>query len=307
MHSRFRECILLGDFFKEYRMAVIYLCIILLCAMGNNILKNIFAKGDVCTDGDNAIYNVIACGIGAPLSLIGSGFYSVSGTTLLLASLFGLSMAGVAITTIKALRNGPMSLTVLFGNFSMVIPIFFGFFFWHEDISLLRIAGIILMFFAVYFIINPSVDVKISRKWVIYAFLYFLTVGLMALFQLVESKSVEGENSMFLFWGFTFATLWMLLYLVICQRRKETRMSIKLFSRENLNGLLVGIFGGVSHICTMKVLMLMDSTVYYPVKDGICIICNALLGYFLFHENLHKKQLIGMAFGFVSVMILTAF
>ena len=98
-------------------MGTLYLFIILLCAMGNNVFKNLFAKGDVCSDGDNAIYNVIACGIGAPLSLIGQRFTAVSGHTLLTAFFFGLSMAGVAIITIKALRNGPMSLTVLFGNF----------------------------------------------------------------------------------------------------------------------------------------------------------------------------------------------
>lgn len=289
-------------------MGTLYLFIILLCAMGNNVFKNLFAKGDVCSDGDNAIYNVIACGIGAPLSLIGQSFTAVSGHTLLTAFFFGLSMAGVAITTIKALRNGPMSLTVLFGNFSAVIPVLFGFLFWHESISFLKAAGILLMFVSIWFIVNPDVNVKVSRIWALFAVLYSLTSGLMALFQLVESKTgPEGESSMFLFWGFTFATLWMCVYFLFCQRKPERRMTVRFFSRENLNGLIVGIFGGISHICTMKILLLMDSTVFYPVKDGLCLICNALIGFFLFHEKLHRKQLVGLMLGFAAVMILTIF
>ena len=289
-------------------MAAVFLCIILLCAMGNNVFKNLFAKGNVCTDGDNAIYNVIACGIGAPLSLIGHHFAPVSGGTLLIAFFFGLSMAGVAISTIKALRSGPMSLTVLFGNFSAVIPILFGFLFWHEPVSALKAGGILLMFVSIYFITNPDVNVKVSKTWIVFTLIYSLTSGLMALFQLLETKTFgSGESAMFLFWGFTFATLWMCVYLLYCQRKPETRMTIRLFSRENLNGLVVGIFGGISHICTMKILLLMDSTVFYPVKDGLCLIGNALIGYFLFKEKLHKKQFAGLILGFAAVMILTIF
>lgn len=289
-------------------MAVILIAVILLCAMGNNVFKNLFAKGEVCSDGDNAIYNVIACGIGAPLSLIGNGFSAVSGTTLLLAFFFGLSMAGVAITTIKALRSGPMSLTVLFGNFSAVIPILFGFLFWHEPVSLLKASGILLMFVSIYFIVNPDVNVKVSKTWVLFAGLYALTTGLMALFQLFQSKRMGGEEAaMFLFWGFTFATLWMIVYLVFCNKKPETKMTIRLLSRENLNGLIVGIFGGISHICTMKVLTVLDSTVFYPVKDGLCLVCNTLLGYFLFKERIHKKQFAGLVLGSIAIMILTIF
>ena len=288
-------------------MTFFLLLIILLCAMGNNAFKNLFAKGDVCSDGDNALYNAVACGIGAPLSLLGNGFYAVSGKTLLIAFFFGLSMAGVAIFTIKAFRSGPMSLTVLFGNFAMMLPILFGFLFWHESISAAKLTGILLIFISVYFIINPSVDAVISRQWVFFAFLYFLSTGLMSLFQLMETKTVSGESSMFLFWGFTFATLWVLVYMVICNRRPETRTTIRLFSKENMNGLVVGIFGGISHMCTMKILTLMESTVFYPVKDGVCIICNALLGYFLFREVLEKKQYAGLVLGLAAVMILTVF
>lgn len=287
-------------------MAALFVFIIILCAMGNNVFKNLFAKGAVCTDGDNAVYNAVACFIGAPLSIIGHGLSAVSSATLIISLFFGLSMAGVAITTIKALRTGPMSLTVLFGNFATLIPIFYGFIFWHEPVSFIKAAGIMLIFFSVFLIINPEKGVKVSRKWVLYAFLYFLTSGLMALFTLMQAKLCpESENPMFLFWGFLSASLWMLVYLFLCQRKPETRMTVKLLSKENLNGLLVGIFGGISHMCTMKALTLMDSTVFYPVKDGLCIIFNALLSHFLFKEFITKKQYAGLFFGLIAVIILT--
>ena len=287
-------------------MTVLLFALIVLCAMGTNIFKNIFAKGKECTEGDNCVYNIVACAIGAPLSMIGHGITAVSGFTVLMAFCFGVSMAFVAIFAIKALRNGPMALTVLFANFAMVIPILFGFLFWHEKVTFLKVFGIIIMFLAVYLIVGPgraeaSEGIrKASGKWALYAGIYGISSGLMSLFQQVQTKVLPGENSMFLVLGFTFASLALCVYLPFC--RNVTK---KFFSMENLNGLIVGIFGGVSHIINVALLLIMDSTVFYPLKAGICIICDMLCGYFLFHEKISRRKLMGFAIGGISIVLLT--
>ena len=78
-------------------MKFLLLSAIVLCALGNNVMKNSFAKGSGFTDGDNAVYNTIACFIGAPMALIGHELQPVSGQALILALLFGAAMAGDAI------------------------------------------------------------------------------------------------------------------------------------------------------------------------------------------------------------------
>ena len=288
-------------------MQYIYLLLIIACAMGNNLFKNTFAKGAVCTEGDNAVYNAVACFIGAPLALIGHSLAPMSSQALLRALLFGAAMAGVAISTIRALRTGPMALTALFGNFSMVIPILFAFLLWEEPISPARIFGILVMFAAIYLIINPGKKSgeKVSRTWVLWVSLNSLACGLMALFQQMAAKSCPEESAMFLVAGFLFATLFMLIYALFCSRKPETRPTFPFFSRQNLNGLIVGVFGGISHICAMKILLLMDSAVYYPLKDGLCILCNALLGRFLLKERLSRRAWVGFALGAISVLMLT--
>ncbi|MCQ2401715.1 MAG: hypothetical protein MJ059_07315 [Lachnospiraceae bacterium] len=292
-------------------MTVLLFALIVLCAIGSNIFKNLFAKGEECTEGDNCVYNIIACAIGAPLSMIGHGITAVSGFTVLMALCFGTSMAFVAIFTIKALRNGPMAITVLFANFAMVIPILFGFFFWHEGVTFLKVFGIIIMFLAVYLLIAPGREEvaanikKASRKWAFYSVIYGVSTGLMSLFQQVQTKTVPAENSMFLILGFTFASLALCVYLPFCQKKAEMKVTKKLLSRENLNGLIVGIFGGVTHIITVSLLLMMDSTVFYPLKAGICIICDMMAGYFLFHEKISRRKLIGFAIGGVSIVLLT--
>ena len=286
----------------------IYFLIIIACALGNNIFKNLFANGKTVTDGDNAIYNVIACGIGAPMALIGIGFSPISSASLAVAVLFGVCMAGVAISTIKALRMGPMSLTLLFGDFSNVIPILAGFLLWNEGVSALKVAGILIMAVAIYFMVynkNRDAGSRKTKQWAIWAGIYGLTCGLMAFFEALQTKSGRGESAMFLFWGFTTATLVLLVYLLICNRHEQTAMTVKLFGRENLNGLLVGILGGISHIVAMRLLVLMDASVMYPLKSGICIAANALLGYFLFHEKLSRRQTVGLVLGFAAVMLLS--
>lgn len=292
-------------------MTAVFFALVVLCAMGTNIFKNIFAKGKECTEGDNCVYNIIACGIGAPLSMIGHGIASVSDFTLLMAFCFGVSMAFVAIFAIKALRNGPMALTVLFANFAMVIPIMFGFLFWHEKVTFLKIFGIVIMFLAVYLIVGPgraeaSEGIRrASGKWALYAGVYGVSSGLMSLFQQVQAKVLPAENAMFLVLGFTIASLALCVYLPFCGRRPETRVTKKFLSAENLNGLIVGIFGGAANILNVALLVIMDSTVFYPLKAGICIICDMLCGYFLFHEKISRRKLLGFAIGGISIVLLT--
>ena len=292
-------------------MKIILFGLVVLCSMGSNIFKNIFAKGKECTDGDNCVYNIVACAVGAPLSVIGHGISAVSDFTVLMAFCFGTSMAFVAIFAIKALRNGPMALTALFASFSMVIPILFGFFFWQEPVTFAKVFGIVIMFLAVYLIIGPGKGEaaegikKASGMWPLYAGIYGLATGLMSLFQQIQTKVIPAENSMFLVLGFTFASLVLCIYLPICMRKKESAVTKKFFCAENLNGLIVGIFGGAAHITIVALLVRMDSTVFYPLKAGICIICDMLVGYFLFHEKVSRRKLLGFVIGAVSIVFLT--
>ena len=289
-------------------MAYLYFAIIVACGLGNNIFKNIFAKGKTVTDGDNAIYNAIACGIGAPLALVGSGFSAISAPSLLVSVLFGASMAGVAISAIKALRLGPVTITVLFSDFSIVLPILSGFLIWKEPLTAAKVAGTLIMFCSIYFLVNKTKgkkEEKAQRSWALWAVLFGLTCGLMAFFQQIQTKSGRGESTMFLFWGFSTATVILIIYLIICNRKPSTAQTVNLFGKENLNGLLVGIFGGISHLCTMQILTMMDSTVYYPLKSGVSIAANTLCGFLLFKEKLCRRQVIGLVLGFIAIMLLT--
>ena len=54
-------------------MQYVFFLIIIGCALGNNVFKNLFAHGETVTDGDNAIYNVIACGIVVPDEMMERG------------------------------------------------------------------------------------------------------------------------------------------------------------------------------------------------------------------------------------------
>lgn len=291
--------------YSEGSVKYILLLAIVLCAIGNNVMKNSFAKGSGFTDGDNAVYNIIACFIGAPMALIGHEIQPVSWQAFSLALLFGASMAGVAITTILALKSGPMALTVLFGNFSLLIPLLAGFVLWREAATVRKMIGIALIFASVFLILSPGRNEKGSKKWAFMTLLYFLSSGMMSLFQQLASKCCQDEASMFLVCGFLAASFFLLLYTVFFCRSGETRPHFPLFSLENLNGLIVGVFGGISHICALKILTLMDSTVFYPLKDGLCIVFNALVGLLFFHERFSNKKTIGFVLGASAILLLS--
>lgn len=290
-------------------MTAVLFIIILLCSMGDVIFKNIFAKGGTCTEGDNHVYNAIACFIGAPLALIGRTLSVPGGITVLLSVLYGFFMGFVAIFGIRSFKTGPVSLTSIFGSFSMVIPIAAGFVFWPESepLTLMKIFGIVMMFAAVWFIISPGSDGKVTKQWIFNVIVYSLACGLMSTCQQVEAKLRPDESTMFLVGGYLSATFFICINLPFCNRKPGMEVTRKFFCRDNLNGLLVGILGAFNAICVMAILQpgRMESTVFYPLKVGSCLICNALVSYFLFHEKLSRKQLIGFVLGTAAILILT--
>lgn len=114
---------------------------------------------------------------------------------------------------------------------------------------------------------------------------------------------------MFLIGGYLSATLFICIDLIFCSRKPGQEVTKKFISKDNLNGLLVGVLGAFNAICVMAILQpgRMESTVFYPLKVGTCLICNALLSYFLFHEKLSRKQLIGFVLGTAAILVLTVF
>jgi len=287
-------------------MSVIPLFIVITaCVVGDVVIKNTFARGEVCTAGDNHVFNAIACVIGAPLALLIYGLSPFSLQSVLLGLCCGFCMGFVAIYGVKSFQTGPVSLTSMFGCFSMLIPILAGFIIWREPVTMMKVFGIFLMFLSVYFIISPSADGQVTREWIRNVFIYAISTGLMSLFQQIAAKTAPQEASSFLFVTYVSSCLFICMNLPYLQKRPELAVTKKFFSKENLNGLLVGILGAISTICSIKALGLMDSTVFYPLKVGISLICNALVSSFLFHDRLSRKQSIGFLIGMASILILT--
>lgn len=281
--------------------------VIIACSLGDVIIKNTFAKGGVCSDGDNHVFNAIACIIGAPLALLIYGLSPLSMTSLLLGLGCGLCMGFVAIFGVLSYKTGSMSLTSMFGCFSMIIPILAGFLLWQEPVTGMKLLGIALMFVSIYLIISPGSDGAVTKVWIKNVLIYALSTGLMTTLQQITAKANPAESSSFLFVTYTSATLFICLNLPYLQKRPALQVTKKFLCKENLNGLLVGILGAINTVCTMKILGLMDSTVFYPLKVGTCLILNALLAYFLFHEKHSKKQIAGFLIGTAAILILTIF
>ena len=118
----------------------------------------------------NAFVSVLWVGI---LLIVGVGFHGVALSTVGYGVLYGSMIALFLLFKMLALGSGPVSVTALIGCCSLIVPTLAGVIVWKERVGILQIAGLILLFVALFLCVDPKSDVKISKRWIVYCLVFF--------------------------------------------------------------------------------------------------------------------------------------
>ena len=221
---------------------------------------------------------------------------------------FGIGYAVCMIGFINALRTGPISLTTLFLNLSLIATVIWGFFFWNSDPSILVIIGLVLVAVALWLCLytgkeNDGVG-KISLKWLFFVALTFVGNSACAIIQKTQQLHFNGNHgNLMMMCGLCFASLFCLVLYLRSDKSDSKEILKKGF------GFFPVADGLLNTLHNLIVIILATSTIspsiIYPTIaiGGLAFTC--IFSLIVFKEKLRLWQWIGIAVGAVAVAILS--
>ncbi|MBP3692710.1 MAG: DMT family transporter [Clostridia bacterium] len=235
--------------------------------------------------------------------LTSKGTFRFSSSVLTYSFWFALSYGLAVVGSFLAIKTGPISLTSLFNQNSLLVPVFYGILFQGEALTSKLIFGIVLLIVSLIFI-NYEKGAKqknITLGWVIFIIISFIGNGVCSTVQRVQAINFNGEYKnefMIIAYGITLAAIFII---AVFTEKKDILSNLK-------NGLAYfsvgGLCNGVLNYLSLIMALTIPAAIMFPVRSAAGVILNTLISVFCFKEKLSAFQLIGIAIGTASIVVL---
>lgn len=225
----------------------------------------------------------------------------ISPLTLLFGTIYGFFQASFLFFKMKAMESGPISVTALVGNCSLLISTIAGILIWKESINAFQIIGLIFLLLSMYLSTQISDRTSPSTYWKIYCGLFFITAGMIGIVMKLFSKTVPDDiGSVVMIAAIVMAILYLFLYFGISSRDKS---KISFCKRDYIYAIICGIVSCGYNRINSYLAGAMDSIVFYPIFNGATIFLSALSGKLLFKERFTAKQILGFVMGISALAL----
>lgn len=222
-----------------------------------------------------------------------------------LGSLFMVSFLVFAHSTQKS----GVAITAVASKMSVVIPVLFGIYFYeNEFFSYYILAGLILALASFFFIFKTKEKIEFNTKLLIFPILLFFLNGssdslmkyIRQIFLPIENTSLNEE---IIFVGVLFSSSFLIGAVILFISQIYSRRKFEL--KSILAGIILGIFNFFSALMLFKAMGNFSSAFFFPVFNIGVVGLSALVGQFIFKENLSKTNWIGIILAILTIALLT--
>lgn len=230
-----------------------------------------------------------------------NGFkFEFSAFSILMAGIVALSVMSYNILGFRVLKSGSMAFYTLFlmcGG--MFVPYVWGVLFLHEKLSLMHLAGLILIIFAIALTAN---DKKLPGKRILaLCVIIFLLNGISSvaakMHQIEKTYFCITETEFVIATGIAKFIIAAIAYMVVKIGKKD-----KNADKCNKSGFAWGVFlivlstllSGLSYILQLNGAKNLPATVLYPLITGGTIIFSSVTGIIFFKEQISKKLILSI-------------
>ncbi len=289
---------------NNYCLLAISMTFALLGGMATKFFLGKYQKGDF----EIYFYNCVAALVSAIVLVLWSNSLEMSAFTLVLGVVFGSVTAIQQIFCLKAMKCGPWSYTAVISSLSTIIPTLSGCIIWGETIAPVQIAGIALMLACMCMASDLKRDGSAKTvKWMIYCGILFITTGMIGVLQKWhQNTAYKGELDGFLVVALSVSCVFagVCAFVTKSKRLGATYFKSLIAVLPVALMILSGASAAVNNKLNLFLSGVLDSSVMFPVVNGGGLMLTTLAATFVFRERLSKKQWLGLAIGFVAVMLL---
>ena len=233
--------------------------------------------------------------------------FDISAFSLVLSVFFGLSMAITQVFQAKAMGKGPASMVSLIYSCGLLIPIFYGLFFWEERVSPFQWLGIGLLFVVLILMAEGKGKKTALIKWLPFAVVTMLGSGANAIFQKTHQYSAfHDELPFFLVYSLFFAAVFAGIAALIIREKQTAPASPTKGGR--VKSIAVPLCLGVC-VCAMNFLNLtlsgkLSSVVLFPVCNIGSMLLTTMISAAIYKDKPSKRQALAFLIGIVAILMI---
>lgn len=209
------------------------------------------------------------------------------------------------VMALTAQRNG-LSVVSVASKMSVVIPVIFGFYVYHESAGIQKIIGILLALVAVYLAsLKSEKKGKFSKNLLLPIVLFFGSGVIDTSIKYLETTYVP-ENGIPIFSASIFCSA--AFFGALTLGYKAIKKQFQFDFKSIIGGILLGIINYGSIYFLLKALHFEDleSSTIFTVNNVAIVMISTLLGLALFKEHISRKNWIGIAFAILSIALVTS-
>ncbi|MBQ4082285.1 MAG: EamA family transporter [Clostridia bacterium] len=270
------------------------------------IFGNLFNCKNVSVKNAASLYNLLL----AVSVLVGWGIFYLCDLSfepgVLLYSLgYGVCYVTSVVCLLYAMKHGPVALSSLIMNFSLIVVTVWGMIFWNSKINAVVLSGLCLVVISLLLCLyqKKSSQEKLSAKWFFYiSIAFFGNTGCVILQKTQQMQYHNQHGNMLMFFAMIPAVaMCALLYLrAPVQEPKKVLCS---------SGFFPVLAGTLNLLLNLFVILLaagpLSPSLIYPTTAVGGIAVTSVLSVILFKERLSLRQWFGVAVGGVAIALLS--
>lgn len=215
-----------------------------------------------------------------------SGLARLTGRVLIFLVLSGLATGASWLCYFKALQLGDVNKVTPIDKSSTILTMLIAFIFLKEDITYLKLIGMVLIGVGTYLMIQKKeTEVKKSDgKWLIYALGAAVFASLTSILGKIGIQDINSNLGTAIRTIVVLAMAWVVVFVT---GKQNTIKSID--KRSWIFLILSGFATGASWLCYYRALQTGPASIVVPI-DKLSILVTVVFSYFVFHEKLSLKS-----------------
>ena len=228
-------------------------------------------------------------------------------TALLWGCVYGVTQALFILFKTAAMNSGPVSITTLIGNCSLVVSVVVCFILWNEPISLADMIGLALLMLGLTLATYKKSNGTFTKKWAVLSFLFLvLGAGVGITFKAFgKSGGTAYTSDMMIVAAFVM----LISYTAIClftggfasKSNKYTKKEKRLFI---ILALVSGLLSCLYNRLNIYLSGILDGVIFFPSFNGGVVVLSTVVSMIIFNEKLSVKQLLGLLLGISGICII---
>ncbi len=215
----------------------------------------------------------------------------------------GILYCTASLMTYVAIACGSFGMTNLILSYGMVFSIGYGLIFLRDPAGPLTYTGLAVVLISLFLINSPdkSEKTKVSGKWLLTVFISMAASGMFGVMQKMQQARFDNAyTNEFMIVALGFSAIVLVAFSIY-----KTPDQLTFFLRHGLGGAVgAGLSNGAANFLSLALLNIMPISIASPTKASTKIVVSFLWAYLVYHERYSKKQLAGVLFGVVAIILL---